>query len=452
MLVSLQSCFVARNYQRPTVVNEAEFRTDQLSPDSISMAELSYTDLFQDPLLIGHIKKGLENNIDIRIAVQQILAAEAYFKQGKAGFLPTLGASGQVAYQDPSKNSPTGALYSGSLTQYDLSAGASWEADIWGKIRSNKRAFEASYLQTVAAHKVVKTQLIASIASVYYRLLSFDEQMRITQMTIENRKSSLETTKALKDAGYVNEVGVKQTEAQLYNAMALLVDLKTNIKLLENTMSILLGETPQSIQRNSLKEQRILDEVKVGFPSQLLRNRPDVLAAEYNLINAFELTNVAKSNFYPSLNISASSGLQSLDLDNLLDANALFTSVLGSLTQPIFNGRRIRTQHEVAKVKQEQALLRFRLSILNASKEVSDALYTFKAAEERIEIKSLEFEAYDLATGYSEELLNNGMINYLEVITARQNALFSQLDLINARFTQLNAMVEIYRSLGGGWQ
>lgn len=450
--IFLQSCFVARNYQRPTVVNEAQFRTDRLSPDSISMAELSYTELFSDPILIGHIKKGLENNIDIRIAVQQILAAEAYYKQGKAEYFPTLGASGQVAYQQPANNSQMGALYDGSITQFELSANTSWEADIWGKIRSNQRAFEASYLRTVAAHQAVKTQLIANIASFYYQLLAFDEQLSITQMTIANRKSSLETTRALKDAGYVNEVGVKQTEAQLYNTMGLLIDIKKNIKLLENTLSILLGDTPQGIQRNSLKEQRIVKDVKVGFPAQLLRNRPDVLAAEYNLINAFELTNVAKSNFYPSLNISANGGFQSLNLDDLLDANSLFATAMGSLTQPILNGRRIRTQYEVSKAKQEQALLNFRLSILNAGKEVSDALYTFESARELIEIKSWEFEAYDLATSYSEELLNNGLINYLEVITARQNALFSQLDLINAKFTQLNAMVEIYRALGGGWQ
>ncbi len=452
LLVSLQSCFVAKNYQRPKIANEAQFRMDQLSPDSITMAGLPYTELFSDSLLIAHIKKGLENNIDIRIAVQKIVAAEAYYKQGKAGHFPTLGVTGQVVHQEPSKNSQTGVLYSGGISQFELSANASWEADIWGKIRSSRRASEASYLQTVAAHKAVKTQLIADIASVYYQLLAFDEQLRITELTVDNRKSSLETTRALKEAGYVNEVGVKQTEAQLYNTMALLIDIKTNIKVLENTMSILLGEAPQSIQRSNLEDQRILEEIKVGFPAQLLRNRPDVLAAEYNLINAFELTNVAKSNFYPSLNISPVGGFQSLDLDNLLSANSLFATAMGSLTQPILNGRRIHTQHEVARANQEQALLEFRLSILNAGKEVSDALYTFQAAEERIEIKSKEFEANDLATSYSEELLNNGLVNYLEVITARQNALFSQLDLINARFTQLNAMVEIYRALGGGWR
>lgn len=452
LFVSLQSCYVTKDYHRPEIQHEAWFRTDQLSQDSLSIAELSWQELFSDPLLIRHIEKGLENNMDIRIALQQIFAAEAYYKQGKAGNLPVIGATGQVAHQKMSKNGGMGNLYDGGITQFELSANASWEADIWGKIRSNERAFQASYLQTVAAHKAVKTQLIASIASVYYQLLAFDEQLRITELTVTNRKSSLETMKALKEAGYVNEVGVKQTEAQLLNAMALLVDIKTNIKLLENTLSVLLGEAPQNIERNSLDEQSVLAEIKVGFPAQLLRNRPDVMAAEYNLIHAFELTNVAKSNFYPSLRISANGGLQSLELDKMLSVNSLFASAVGSLAQPIVNGRRIRTQYEVARAQQEQALLNFRLKILNAGKEVSDALYTFNAAEERIEIKSQEFEAYDLATGYSEELLNNGMINYLEVITARQNALFSQLDLINARFTQLNAMVEIYRALGGGWQ
>jgi multidrug efflux system outer membrane protein len=250
----------------------------------------------------------------------------------------------------------------------------------------------------------------------------------------------------------LTEVGVKQTEAQLYDAQGILLDLKTNTKLLENTMAILLGEAPQTIARNSLEEQVIDQEIKIGFPIQLLRNRPDVIAAEYGLVNAFEMTNVAKSDFYPSLRISATGGFQSLEIDQLLNANSLFASLVGSLTQPILNGRRIRTQYEVAQAQQEQALLTFRKAILNASREVSDALYTYEAAEKRIDIKTLQYQAYDTATIYSEELLNNGMVNYLEVLTARQNALYAQLDLINAHFTQLSAIVELYKALGGGWQ
>lgn len=444
--------FCREKYQRPVVIEESHYRTDQLPRDSLTMAEISWRELFTDPILTAYIEEGLENNIDIRIALQQTISAEAYYKQGKAGYLPTISTTGQVNYQQLARNSQFGSFFDGSITQYELTGNLSWEADIWGRIRSSKRAFEASYLQSVAAHQAVKTGLIANISSVYFQLLALDEQLRITEETIENRETGLETTKALKEAGNVTEVGVKQTEAQLHTARALVVDIKVNIKLLENTLSILLGEAPQNMERSNLDQQTLGTKLKVGFPVQLLRNRPDVIAAEYNLVNAFELTNVAKSNFYPSLTISASGGLQSLELNDLLSVNSLFASVIGGLTQPILNGRRIRTQYEVALSQQEQAYLNFRQAIINASREVSDALYSFEAAEKKIEIKSMEFEAYDLATTYSEELLNNGFVNYLEVLTARENALNSQLDLINARFNRLNSVVELYRALGGGWQ
>ncbi|HYG19208.1 MAG TPA: efflux transporter outer membrane subunit [Ohtaekwangia sp.] len=452
MLFTLQSCFVAKKYQRPVVVEEAAYRTDSLSRDSVTMAEVSWRELFTDSLLAGYIEEGLTRNIDIRIALQQIVAAQAYYRQGKVGYLPTLSATGRVTYQELARNSQFGSFFDGAITQYELTGALSWEADIWGKIRSSKRAFEASYLQSVAAHQAVKTELVANIASVYFQLLAFDEQLRMTEETIRNRERSLETTKALKDAGNVTEVGVKQTEAQLYTAQAIAVDIRTNIRTLENTMSILLGREPQAIKRGTLDQQNFSQELNTGFPVQLLRNRPDVIAAEYNLINAFELTNVAKSNFYPSLTLSATSGLQSLEFDKLFSVNSVFATLVGSVTQPIFNGRRIRTQYEVARAQQEIAYLNFRKAVLNASREVSDALFTYHAAEERIQIRSQEFEAYDVATSYSEELLNNGLASYLEVLTARENALNSRISLINARFTRLNAVVEVYRALGGGWQ
>ena len=313
-------------------------------------------------------------------------------------------------------------------------------------------ATRAAYLQTVAGHKAVKTELIASIASLYYQLLALDEQVRITQQTIENRENSLETTSALKDAGIVTEVGVKQTEAQLYRAQAVLVDLENNIRLLENTFSIVLGHAPHQIERGELEDLEITTELAIGVPAQLLRNRPDVIAAEYNLMNAFQLTNVAKSNFYPSLRLTASTGLQSLEFKDWFSANSIFASLIGNLAQPIFNQRQIRTQYEVAQAEEEIALLNFRRSLLEASREVSDALYNYEAAEERMEIKMNEFEAYDLATTYSEELLNNGMANYLEVLTARENALNAQLEIINTELDQFLSIVDLYQALGGGWQ
>lgn len=452
VLLTMQSCFVAKNYTRPEVIHSSYFRTDSLAQDSASVAELSWRDIFTDSVLVRHIEKGLQQNIDIRVALEQIIVARSYYMQGRAAYLPTLNGAARVNHQELARNSQFGAFFDGAITQYEVTGALSWEADVWGKIRSGKRALEASYLQSVAAHRAVKTELISNIASLYFQLLALDEQRRIAGQTIITRESGLETTEALKAAGNVSEVAVKQTEAQLHSARALLVDINLNIKLVENTMSILLGDEPHVIERTSLPAQRIDSTLQIGFPLQLLRNRPDVIAAEFGLINAFELTNVAKTNFYPALTLSATTGLQSLELDKLFSVNSLFANIVGGLTQPIFNGRRIRTQYEVSLSQKEQAYLRFREAVLNASREVSDAMYSFQAAGERIAFKSREFAAYDTATSYSEELLNSGFANYLEVLTARQNALNAQLDLINARFNRMSAVVDVYRALGGGWK
>lgn len=448
----LQSCFVAKNYSRPEIETENLYRTDNLPQDSISMADVSWRDLFNDEQLKSYIKQGLENNIDIRIALQNVVAAEAYVKQGKAGYYPTLSGTASFTRTKNSENSQFGSFFTRPLEQYELSGSLSWEADIWGKIRSNKRAFSASYLQSVSAHQAVKTNLIANIAATYYQLLALDKQLEVANQTLEARKNSLETTVALKDAGQVTEVAVKQTEAQVHTTEIIVIDLENNIKLLENAFSILLGEAPQKIQRGKLDDQSIETELSTGVPYLLLANRPDVMQAEYGLINAFELTNVAKSSLYPSLSLSATGGFQSLEFDNWLDASSLFSTLVGSLTQPIFNGRRLRTQMEVAKAQQEQALLNYKQALLTAGREVSDALYTYEAETEKLEARSKELDAYATAEDYSEELLNNGLANYLEVLTARQNALNSELNLVDSQYLRLSAIVELYRALGGGWK
>lgn len=455
-LMALQSCFVAKDYSRPQeeIVNEQYFRTDQISTDSLSLASVSWKEIFTDEKLAQHIDKALTNNLDIRAAIQNIAAAEAYMKQGKAAYFPTLNGNASYTYTSPSLNSASGQALTERdwISQSELSLGLSWEADIWGKIRSSKRASTAAYLQTVSAHQAVKSNLVATIASNYYRLLALDEQKRITEETIDNREESLETIAALKEAGTVTEVAVKQTEAQLINAQALLLDINNEIKILENAFSILLGESPHAIERTNLRTQEINTELTYGIPVQLLSNRPDVMVAEYGLINAFELTNVARSNFYPSLRLSANGGLQSIEFEDLFSTNSLFASILGSLTQPILNGRQIRTQYEVSKAQQEVALLNYKSSVLNASREVSDALYTFQTNDKKIDLKQKEYEAYQQAIEFSEELQVYGLANYLEVLTARENALNAQLNLINTEFGRLNAVVMLYKALGGGWR
>jgi NodT family efflux transporter outer membrane factor (OMF) lipoprotein len=431
-------------------VETQNFRTDKLPQDSLSMATISWKEIFTDPILQGYIDEGLKSNMDIRIALQQIAMAEAYVKQGKAGYFPTLSGNARYTHQELPANNQFGNI--SSISQYELSAGLSWEADIWGKIRSTDRAFQATYLQSVAAHQAVKSRLIANIASVYYQLLALDEQIRVTDETIQTRSKGLETTQALKEAGNVTEVGVKQTEAQFYTAQGILIDLKNQSRLMENTMSILLGSAPQQITRGQLENQVINTALNTGVPSQLLRNRPDVMAAEYSLMNAFELTNVARASFYPSLTLSATGGFQNIEIDKLFSANSLFATLIGGLTQPIFNKRQIRTQYEVSQAQQEQAYLDFRLAIITASKEVSDAMYTYEASTEKIEVNQKEYEAYNLAAGYSQELLDNGIANYLEVLTAQENALNSSLNLVNSKYNQLQAIVDLYEALGGGWR
>lgn len=450
VLILFQSCFVAKNYERPEVLDEAHFRTDLLPQDSSSLGDLSWRDLFKDAFLTAHIERALENNIDIRIALEQLEIANAYYRQGRAGYFPTLSARGQVTHQELSANSQFGSFFSGGITQYELTATMAWEADIWGKIRSTKRASQAAYLQTAAAHQGVKTQLIAGVSTLYYQLLMLDAQLELVNQTIKNRETSYETTQALKDAGLVTAVAVKQTEAQLLTAKLLKIDIERNIVLAENMFSILLGETPRKVERSKLEEQILPEELEAGYPASLLSNRPDVMAAEFRLREAFELTNVARSQFYPSLGISATSGFQSLEADLLLNPNSIFANFVGSLTQPIFNGRRIRTEYEASKSRQEIALLQFRQALLTASREVSDALYSYRAAVEKIDIKNREFEAYTLAVEYSEELLNYGLANYLEVLTARENTLNSGVQLRILQFEKLQSVVELYRALGGG--
>ena len=451
--VVVQSCFVAKDYKRPELKTENLYRNQVVSTDTLSFANVAWDKVFTDPLLQGYIQKGLDNNLDVKIAIQNIVAAEAVMKQGKAGYFPTFSAGADWTHQELSKNSQFGALLQNRSTdQYQLSGNLSWEADIWGKIRSNKRAANASFLQTTAVNQAVKTQLIANIASTYYQLLSVDAQIKLAEKTLVNRNQSIETIIALKDAGNVTEVGVKQTEAQKYATELIIADLKNSIIILENTLSILMGESSAKIDRNTFESQSNQPIITLGVPATLLRNRPDVIAAEYNLISNFEQTNVAKSNFYPTLKVTASGGLQSIDLKEWFSANSLFANVITGLTQPIFNQRQIRTKFEISKANQEKAYLQFEQSLLTAGKEVSDALAQYNNETYKLTVREKQVDALNKATDYSDELLTYGLANYLEVLTVKDNALNAELSLIDNKYQQYKAVIQLYRALGGGWQ
>lgn len=455
ILAAVSSCMARKEYERPqNVVDEKLFRTDMLPSDSTNIANVSWKEIFTDPILQQHITKALENNLDIRIALQSITSAEAYLKQSKAAYMPTLTVGPGYTFQTQSLNTQTGQLFGQRryINQLDLTASVGFEADLWGKLKAQEKAQMATYLGTVAAHKSVKSDLVASIASSYYQLLTFDDQKRIITETIAVREKNLETTKALKASGTLTEVAVQQSEALVFNAKSLLIDIDTQIQLLENTMSLLMGEPSHTIERSTLKSQHVPIDLKLGYPAQLLANRPDVMRAEYTLMNAFELTNAAKAQFYPTLKITGNGGLQSMDIDHLFSVNSLFASVVGGLAQPILNKRTIKTNYEVSLANQETAYLNFRKTVLTAGKEVSDAIRVFSVQNSFIELKQKELESYKKSVDYSQELVNYGMANYLEVLNASVNSLNAELNISNAQYSKMKASVELYQALGGGWK
>ena len=453
--VLLNSCKIRQDYERPKdIVEEKLYRTDLLPKDSTSIAQLSWKEIFTDAVLQKHISKALENNLDIRIALQNIASAEAYLKQSKAAYAPTFTVGPGYTFQTQSLNTQFGQIIGERryVNQFDVTASLGWEADIWGKLRGQQKAQMATYLGTVAAHQAVKSSLVASVATAYYQLLSLDEQKKIIQNTIEVRKKNLETTQALKTAGTLTEVAVQQSEALVYNAEASLISLDVQIQILENTISLIMGEPSQKIERTALSSQNFNLKTDLGYPISLLANRPDVRQAEFNLINALELTNSAKAQFYPTLKITGNTGLQSVDIDHLFNGNSLFASLVAGLAQPVLNKRQIKTNYEVSLANQEKAYLNFRKSILSAGREVSNALTMYTSQDQFITLKKKEMEAYKKSVNDSQELVNYGMANYLEVLNASVNQLNAELNIANAEYVKLQSAVELYRSLGGGWQ
>ena len=455
MALLLTSCMARQKYERPTdVVDEKLFRTDQIAGDSIGLGGISWREVFTDATLQGHISKALENNLDIRTALQNIEAADAYLKQAKAAYQPTLSVGPGYTFSTSSLNTQMGQIIGDRryINQFDLTASIGWEADIWGKMKAQERAQLATYLGSVSTHQQVKSSLVAALATAYYQLLAYDEQKKIITETITLRNKNLETTKALKEAGTLTEVAVQQSQALVYNAEASLVSLGVQMELLENTISLLKGEPGTSIARTTLAGQQPMSRPELGYSSSLLANRPDVQRAEFDLMNAFEMTNAAKAQFYPQLRLTSSTGLQSVDIDHLFSAKSLFANVVAGLAQPILNKRQIQTNYDVSLINKEKAYLNFRKTVLVAGKEVSDALKIFNSQDQFIDLKEKELDAYSKAAGFSQDLVNYGMANFLEVLNADVNRLNAELNIANAKYTKLQSGVELYRALGGGWK
>ncbi|WP_343614553.1 efflux transporter outer membrane subunit [Flavobacterium sp.] len=453
--VLLSACSVTKKYERPATLSTDKLYRDQASADTTTIADMPWQSVFKDEKLNALIQKGLDQNLNLKNAIENIIQARASLSQSKLAYYPTLQLDANATHTKQSEaglNFPAGININTLTTTYKLGLSTSWEADIWGKLSSSKRAALASYLATDAAKQAVQTQLISDIANNYFLLLAYDKQLKITQETLESRIKNVETIKDLKEGAIVTGAAVVQSEANQHAAEVLIPDLKRSIRETENAINILLAQAPGPIDRGELGSQIVPENIAVGVPSQLLQNRPDVRQAEFNFRVAFESTNLARTYFYPSLTLTASGGFSNLELKDFF-SNSIFYSIIGGLTQPIFNQGKNKLRLTTAQSQQLQAYNNFQQSLLTAGSEVSNALYSYQMAVEKEDSRAKQIEALEKAVDYTQQLLEySSATNYTDVLTSEQNLLAAQLSGINDNLQKLQALVNLYRALGGGWK
>ena len=452
---ALLSACAVKKYERPATVTTDKLFRDEVSADSTTIADMPWQTVFKDPKLSALIQKGLDQNLNLKNAIENIVQARATLRQSKLAYYPTLNLDASVTRNKQSEaglNFPPGININTLTTTYKLGLSTSWEADIWGKLSSSKRSAFASYLATDAVKQAVQTQLISDIANNYFLLMSYDKQLEITQKTLESRIENVEIIKALKEGAIVTGAAVVQSEANRYAAEVLIPDLKQRIRETENTLNILMGQGPGPIDRGHLEDQAIPENIAIGMPSQLLHNRPDVRQAEFNFRVAFESTNLARTYFYPSFTLTASGGFSNLQLKDFFD-RSIFYSIIGGLTQPLFNHGQNKARLTTAQSQQLQAYNNFQQSLLVAGQEVSNSLYAYQMAVAKQDSRAKQIESLEKAVDYTQQLLEySSATNYTDVLTSEQNLLAAQLSGVNDNLQKLQALVDLYRALGGGWK
>lgn len=438
----LSSCGIYTKYQPAETTPDNLYGEEVAVDDTTNFGNVNWRELFTDPQLQALIEQGLQNNTDLRSAQLQIEEAEAALMSAKLAFLPSFALSpqGTISSFDGGKATKT----------YTLPVTASWELDIFGRLRNAKQQAKALYAQSKDYQQAVRTQLIAGIANVYYTLLMLDEQLAISQQTEEAWKETVASTRALMDAGLANEAATSQMEAAYYSVQTSILDLKEQINQVENSLALLLAETPRRYERGKLADQRLPEDVAVGVPMQMLSNRPDVRAAERSLEQAFYATNQARAAFYPSIVLSGSAGWTNSAGSMIVNPGKFLASAVGSLTQPLFNKGQIMAQYRIAKAQQEEASLSFQQALLNAGSEVNDALVACQTSKAKTLLFEKQIQSLEKALESTSLLMEHGTTTYLEVLTARQSLLSAQLSQTANRFTEIQSMINLYQALGGG--
>jgi outer membrane protein, multidrug efflux system len=467
---SLVGCAVGPNYKRPTVDVPVTYREaigessgapnaqpGQPNPQPAgasakvsSLGDEKWWDVFQDPELQGLIRTALKNNYDVRIAATRVLEAQAQLGITRADQYPSLSGGGNINSQQSPKLGP---IPSYELTQGELGPSAAWNLDFWGKYRRATEAARANLLSNEWAQKEVISTLVANVAVAYFQLRQYDLQLEISRRTLSSRSDSLRLTQTLEQHGINSMLDVRQSEQLVYTAATEVPDLERQVAQEEDAISLLLGKNPGGVPRGlKLTEQPHSPEVPAGLPSLLLERRPDIREAEANLIAANAQIGVARAAYFPQISLTASAGYESPEFANLFTGPAGVWSMAASLTQPLFEGGRLKNNVRLTEAQRDQMVLTYQQTIQGAFRDVSDALVAYRKDQEfRVQQQHLLDSAQD-AAHLSEVRFKAGTTDYLEVLTNETNSFTAELSLAQAQGNELIALVQLYQALGGGWQ
>lgn len=440
----LQSCHIYNKFDMPddNALAQEYVEARDAQVDSTAFGNLQWREVFTDPVLVDLIDQALANNVNLENARLNVEIAQAQLKGARLSYLPSFALTPNGA----------GASYDGSRMSwtYQIPLSVSWEIDIFGKLLNTNRAAKASLLQSEAYAQAVRSQIIGGVANCYYSIAMLERQLQLSRETAASWKESVEVMKNLKLAGRVNEAAVVQSTANYYSILASITDLEVSLHEANNTLSLLLNVMPQTwnISADAVFEAPAM--MREGIPMRELAARPDVRAAEQSVATAYYATNQARSAFYPSLNISANGGFTNLLGSIITNPGKFFVNLAGQLTAPLFARGANISRLEAARAQQEQAMNNFEYTLLNASAEVSDAMVLLNKSTEKVDLLKKQVENLEKSVEYTQELLTLGTSTYLEVLTAQQSLLQSQMSLIAGEHTKAQAAINLYQSLGGG--
>ena len=438
----LAGCGIYTDYTRPAlpVVDSlyTHMPVEAVSNDTTSLAFLSWEELFADSLLRGYIRMGLEHNTDLNLARLRVEEAEATLQASRLAFFPSaslsaeLGASGT---QGPS---------------FSVAPSFQWEIDAFGKMRNTKKGAEAALEQSRAYRQAVQTQLIATIADSYYALLMLDQQIEISRRTMATWEENIRSLSALKRAGKTNEAAVLQASANKLQVENSIYSMQRQLYEQENAFAALLGTGPMEIRRGKLDDQSFPENLSVGIPLHLLQYRPDVRQAEYALAESFYAENLARSYFYPGITLGGSAGWSTSFGTAIGNPAGWLASALASLTAPLFDRGTSIARLKIARAQQQEALLSFRQTLIDAGTEVNNALAAWQTAKQRLNVDQKLILNLQAAVWNTNLLMKHGLTNYLEVLTAQQTLLSAELSQSSDKYAEIQSVINLYHALGGG--